>query len=184
MTAPLDTPRIASSLQIKWATEEWEKSAAMALRRRVFCDEQQVFEQDDRDEIDVAAIPLVAVSLFQDIADGVVGAVRIHEDEARDGTWWGSRLAVEKRYRRFGGVGVGAGLIRLAVSSAHALGCRRFLANVQSQNAPLFQRLHWRSLGEFERHGRLHHQMEADLSYYPPCETPTIGFFTRARGAA
>lgn len=183
MTTRLDRTRI-SGLRIKWATEDWERSAAQEIRRRVFCDEQQLFDQDDRDEIDALAIPLVAVSLLPDIADEVVGAVRIHEDDARDGTWWGSRLAVEKSYRRFGGAGVGAGLIRLAVSSARGLGCRRFLANVQGQNALLFQRLHWRALGEFQCHGRLHYRMEADLEHYSPCETPEIGFFTPARGAA
>ena len=46
--------------------------------------------------------------------------------------------------RRFASHGsIGATLIRLAVSSAHALGCETFLAHVQSQNVPLFRALHW-----------------------------------------
>lgn len=175
-------PFLASGIQIKWATETWEKSAASALRRDVFCEEQQVFEEDDRDALDTVAIPLVAVSLLGGAADEVVGTVRIHRDVAELDTWWGSRLAVERRYRRLGRIG--ADLIRLAVSSAHGRGCRRFLANVQSQNAPLFRRLHWRTLDEFEIHGRLHHRMEADLGYYPPFETPELGFFSLPKVAA
>lgn len=173
-------PFLASGLRIKWATEDWEKSAAAALRREVFCGEQHVFSEDDHDALDKVAIPLVAVSLLGITADEVVGTVRIHQDDAE--TWWGSRLAVEKRYRRLGGVG--AGLIRLAVSSAHARGCRRFLANVQSQNSALFQRMHWRSLSQFEWHGRPHHRMEADLDYYPPCGTPEAGFLSLPKVAA
>ena len=117
-------PFLACEFQMKFATEFWEKTAAASLRRKVFCDEQKVFEHDDRDAIDDVAIPLVAVSLLGVAADDVVGTVRIHPDDTDADTWWGSRLAVENSYRRLGAVG--AGLIRLAVSSAHARGCRRF----------------------------------------------------------
>jgi putative N-acetyltransferase (TIGR04045 family) len=102
----------------------------------------------------------------------VVGTVRIHEQAP--GLWRGSRLAVAPDYRRVGAIG--ASLIRLAVTSAHALGCRRFLAHVQSQNALLFQRLRWRTLEEIELHGRPHHLMEADLAFYPPFGAPETGF--------
>lgn len=175
-------PFLASGFQIKFAIESWERAAAAALRRQVFCVEQRIFANDDRDAIDDVAIPLVAVSLLGVAADEVVGTVRIHPDEADAGTWWGSRLAVTKSYRRLGAVG--GGLIRLAVSSAHARGCRRFLANVQSQNVLLFQHMHWRSLGEFELHGKSHHRMEADLGEYPPFATPETGFLALPKMAA
>ncbi|MGX9428342.1 MULTISPECIES: MSMEG_0567/Sll0786 family nitrogen starvation N-acetyltransferase [Bradyrhizobium] len=175
-------PFIAPEFQVKFATESWEKAAAAALRRRVFCEEQHIFADDDRDAIDDFAIPLVAVSLLGVVEDDVVGTVRIHPDDHEPDVWWGSRLAVAKNYRRLSAVGTG--LIRLAVSSAHARGCRRFLANVQSQNALLFQHMHWRSLGEFELHGRPHHRMEADLDHYPPFRTPETGFLSLAKLAA
>lgn len=175
-------PFIASEFQVRFATETWERNAAAALRRKVFCEEQGIFATDDRDAIDDHAIALVALSLLG-VAEGeVVGTVRIHRDDSEQDTWWGSRLAVEKSYRKLGAVG--ASLIRLAVSSAHARGCRRFLANVQSENALLFQHLHWRSLGEFELLGRPHHRMEADLDHYPPFATPETGFVSLARLAA
>ncbi|MDR3466101.1 MAG: GNAT family N-acetyltransferase [Xanthobacteraceae bacterium] len=175
-------PFVASEFQVRFATAAWERDAAAALRRRVFCEEQGIFTADDRDPIDDHAIPLVALSLLG-VAEGeVVGTVRIHRDDGEEHTWWGSRLAVERSYRKLGAVG--ASLIRLAVCSAHARGCRRFIANVQSQNALLFQHLHWRSLGEFELLGRPHHRMEADLDRYPPFATPEIGFVSLSRLAA
>jgi putative N-acetyltransferase (TIGR04045 family) len=67
------------------------------------------------------------------------------------------------------------------VSSAHAIGCRRFLAHVQSQNVPLFRRLHWNVLAEETLLGRPHHLMQADLNHYPPCHTPHAGLITEGR---
>ncbi|PJG47146.1 histone acetyltransferase [Sphingobium sp. LB126] len=182
MNAVAEQAALAPSLRIKWATAEWERSAAFALRREIFCEEQGVFEADDRDDIDRFAIALVAVMQDGDGACRVVGTVRIHEDPGAPKTWWGSRLAVDQAYRGRAGGRIGSDLIRLAVSSAHAHGCTRFLANVQSQNALLFQRLHWRSLEEFDLFGRPHHRMEADLEYYPPFDTPQVGFLSRGRG--
>ena len=95
----------------------------------VFCDEQRIFAGDDRDDIDDYATTIVALSIVRaSPPTSVVGTVRIHE--AEPGIWWGSRLAVAPGYRRIGAIGTS--LIRLAVCSAHALGCRRFLAHVQS----------------------------------------------------
>ena len=110
-------PFISSEFQIKYATEAWELSGAAALRRAVFCDEQGLFQRDDRDELDEVATTIVALSSFTIVAESVVGTVRIHEQAP--GLWRGSRLAVAPDYRRVGAIG--ASLIRLAVSSAHAL---------------------------------------------------------------
>ncbi len=173
-------PFVASEYQVKVATAAWERAAAFALRRRVFCEEQRIFERDDRDEIDAVAVTIVALSSLGVTFDDVVGTVRIHP--AEPGVWWGSRLAVAPGYRRI--ASLGAALIRLAVSSAHARGCRRFLAHVQAQNVLLFQRLHWRTLAELELHGRPHHRMEADLAFYPPIENGEAGFLSLLQKAA
>jgi putative N-acetyltransferase (TIGR04045 family) len=170
---------VTSEYQIKYATAEWEQRGAAALRRLVFCGEQGIFQDDDRDAIDDFAIPIVALSLMGVVADAVVGTVRIHEE--REGLWWGSRLAVAADHRRVGALGVS--LIRLAVSSAHARGCRRFLAHVQSQNVELFRSLRWRVLDELQFHGRPHHLMEADLDSYPPFPAPEIGFVALRKAA-
>ncbi|UIF91001.1 MSMEG_0567/Sll0786 family nitrogen starvation N-acetyltransferase [Cupriavidus sp. UYPR2.512] len=168
--------------RIRWADTRQETEQAHALRRAVFCEEQQLFADDDRDVIDDVAQLLVALKTDPDQLPGqgeVVGTVRIHESES--GVWYGSRLAVAAPYRRQGRIG--ATLIRLAVSSAHAIGCRRFLAHVQSQNVPLFRRLHWTTLQEEVLLGRPHHLMVADLNHYPPCHTPLAGLVIEERSA-
>jgi putative N-acetyltransferase (TIGR04045 family) len=167
--ARLYTP---AAYTIKWTTLPWEANEAYKLRRAVFCIEQGIFIGDDRDDVDERAQLLVAVSCIGGMPEQVVGTVRIHEDEP--GVWTGSRLAVHAAFRRHGKIG--ATLIKLAVSSAHALGCTTFLAHVQSQNAALFHSLHWTTLSEELMHGRPHHLMEADLDFYAPCETPQSGF--------
>jgi len=164
--------------RVKWAATSWEREQALALRRAVFCAEQGIFPGDDRDAIDDHAQLIVALSCVGGAPDAVVGTVRIHEEAP--GRWWGSRLAVHAAFRHHGRIG--ATLIRLAVSSAHARGCREFLAHVQSQNTPMFERLHWRSLQPETLHGRPHDLMQADLAHYAPCETPDAGFVTRSTG--
>lgn len=173
-------PFRTAEYQVKFATSAWERREAHALRRAVFCREQKIFEADDRDGIDDQAIPIVALSMLGVVADQVVGTVRIHE--AEPGVWWGSRLAVHEDFRKIGALG--ATLIRLAVSSAHAMGCHTFLANVQVQNGLLFRRLHWQVIEEFEVYGKPHLRMKADLAFYPPCITPEAGFVALPKKAA
>jgi putative N-acetyltransferase (TIGR04045 family) len=171
---------LACEFRVKFATLPWELRDAAALRRQVFCTEQGLFQDDDRDAIDDIAIPLVALSSLGITHEDVVGTVRIYEEAP--GLWWGSRLAVSRPYRKIGAIGTS--LIRLAVSAAHARGCRRFLAHVQSQNAPLFHALHWQTLEEVRLHGHPHHFMQADLAYYPPIADPETGFLSHLKQAA
>lgn len=172
---------VPCEFRVKWADGGWEIAGVRQLRRAVFCGEQGLFGGvDDTDAIDAHAQAIVAVSQLGGMADQVVGTVRIHA--AEDGLWWGSRLAVHPAFRSHGKLG--ATLIRLAVCSAHARGCRLFLAHVQSQNEPLFRRLHWQPLKEETLHGRPHHLMQADLVHYPPCHDPLTGFVTQSRSRA
>jgi putative N-acetyltransferase (TIGR04045 family) len=160
---------------VREAAQRWERDAALALRRAVFCIEQGLFAGDDRDALDERAQLLVAMSCVGGMPEQVVGTVRI--DECAPGLWWGSRLAVHAAFRNQGHLG--ATLIRLAVSRANAQGCHTFLAHVQSQNVPLFHKLHWRSLAELSIHGRPHTEMQAELSHYPACHDATSGFVSR-----
>ena len=177
----LDEPSdfVPCEFRVQWAATRWERDSAMALRRAVFCVEQGIFPGDDRDVVDDHAQLLVAQSFVGGAPDAVVGTVRIHE--AEPGLWWGSRLAVHAAFRHHGRIG--ATLIRLAVTSAHARGCRIFLAHVQSQNAAMFERLNWQTLKQETLHGRPHHLMQADLAHYTPCHDTYGGFVTRSTGA-
>lgn len=165
--------------RVKLADSAWEIDQARRLRRAVFCIEQGVFVGDDTDSVDEHAQLLVAVSTVGGMADQVVGVVRIHA--AVDGLWWGSRLAVHPAFRQYSHLG--ASLIKLAVSIAHARGAQIFLAFVQSQNRVFFEKLHWRALREEQRFGRPHCLMQAELMQYPPCHDPLTGFVTQSRRA-
>ncbi len=141
-----------------------EIQAYFALRQAIFCEEQGLFDASDVDDMDAIAYPIVARDLEAPADQQVVGIVRIYEDAPRQ--WYGGRLGVHPDYRRVGRIG--KGLIYKAVTTAQAWGCDRFLATVQLQNVQFFQRLHWDSLAELNLCDRLHHQMAADLNYYPP----------------
>lgn len=162
---------------IKAVSAPWEAQAALDLRRHVFVDEQGIFEEDDVDNIDLIATHLVAISTMAHEADQVVGTVRIHE--AEPGIWWGSRLAVAPSYRNVGRLG--GELINLAVRTANARGCTKFLANVQMQNVVLFRRMRWHPISELDCHGVPHMHMYADLNYYPPKPDPEIGWYHKPR---
>ncbi|OCX65373.1 histone acetyltransferase [Thioclava sp. SK-1] len=160
---------------IRAASKPFEARGAARLRQRVFVEEQGIFVGNDRDEIDLIATHLVALSTLAHEADQIVGTVRIHEESP--GLWWGSRLAVDHDFRHVGRLG--AELIRLAVRTANARGCTRFMAHVQTQNEILFRRLHWTVLDRLMIHGVTHTLMEADLLRYPPCEDPVAGWYHR-----
>jgi putative N-acetyltransferase (TIGR04045 family) len=146
----------------KLALEDWELAAYYRLRRRIFCDEQRLFAADDRDGVDEAAFPIVAVTRVAGIPDDVVGVVRIWQESP--GHWWGGRLGTHPEHRRNGTIG--PGLVRLAVRTACRRGCSRFRATVQVPNVPLFERLHWRAVGDGLVCGVPHALMEADLVHY------------------
>jgi putative N-acetyltransferase (TIGR04045 family) len=162
---------------IRAASKRFEAEGAAALRHRVFVEEQAIFPAHDRDDIDLIATHLVALSTYAHEADQVVGTVRIHEESPR--LWWGSRLAVDSDFRAVGHLG--AKLIRLAVCTATARGCDRFLAHVQMQNVTLFQRLNWHPLDEVTIHGVPHMKMAADLAHFPPCADPVAGWYHHPR---
>ena len=152
-----------------------------SLRRSIFCKEQHVFEQSDRDELDRIACPIAALhhgcdpeleqerreenGLKEDGPEAqVVGVVRIVETEPR--LWYGGRLGVHSDFRRHNQIG--KGLIWKAVTTANGWGCDRFMATVQIQNVRFFRRLHWASIEELQIRGIRHHLMKADLNYYAP----------------
>ena len=165
---------------VRFATQDWELAGAATLRHAVFCVEQGLFAHHDRDEIDATAILIVALSMIGGQPDEVIGTVRIHSSEA--GVWRGSRLAVAASHRTIGTIG--PALIRLAVCTAHARGCHRFLAHVQARNELLFRRMKWRGIDSLDLHGSPHVLMQADLAHYPPLADGVAGLRAEVRRAA
>ncbi len=148
------------------ATEAWQVQGYHDLRRRVFVEEQGLFQASDEDRADQVALPIVAMSVAHGMLDQVVGTVRIFQPTQTSGqTWFGGRLAVDPLYRRNGMVG--ESLIRAAVCTAHALGCNEFLATVQAPVVRYFQRHHFKVLQPTTVCGVAHALMQADLGFYP-----------------
>jgi len=163
---PWGTPlrrQTAQRITAELAHEPWQVAAYFRLRREIFAAEQGLFLDSDRDAFDDRASPIVAQGEIAGMPDGVVGVVRIYP-EGSD-TWFGGRLGVARAYRRVGAVGTA--LITEAVATAHAWGCKRFLATVQEANARYFERHHFRRLEALSLLGRPHCLMQAELEWYP-----------------
>jgi putative N-acetyltransferase (TIGR04045 family) len=160
--APFFSPNVTAHV----ASEPWHFDGYFDLRRRIFAEEQGLFDVSDVDEHDAVAVPIVAFGHVAGMPDEVSGCVRIYPTEG--GTWFGGRLGVSRRYRSRGVVGTA--LICAAVSTALARGCRRFLATIQSKNVPYFERHHFSSIRPVDVCGQPHRLMEACLIAYPPRE--------------
>jgi radical SAM protein (TIGR04043 family)/putative N-acetyltransferase (TIGR04045 family) len=138
------------------ASSPEELTAAFALRRDVFVEEQGLFEETDRDEEDLRSIHLVAVK-----QGSVIGTVRVFPVKGRPGYWMGGRLAIKSSCRANG---VGEALVREAVSTVKDKQCNHFSAMIQEENVRFFERLGWRAVsGLMDYHGKPHRLMEADL---------------------
>lgn len=129
-----------------------QRADHFAIRRRIFVDEQSLFDESDLDshDRDVSTIALLGYS------EGiVVGTVRLFPLDPAVGRWQGDRLAVLWSYRT---LGVGAPLVRCAVATAAALGGRTMTAHIQPANITFFRRLGWATAGETEIYAGLPHQ--------------------------
>jgi putative N-acetyltransferase (TIGR04045 family) len=136
-----------------------ELAAHLALRRRVFVAEQQLFAGDDADDRDADPRTVHVVGL---VGDEVCGAVRLYplDDEGRD--WKGDRLAVARDRRT---LHLGAALVRCAVRTAGELGGTRMLAHIQLPNVAFFELLGWSADGPpAPFHGAEHQLMTIPLS--------------------
>ena len=68
MFEPAPVAFVPPQFGIKLAAEAWESEAARALRRQVFCREQKLFSESDRDPIDAVAQTIVAVDYLMGMA--------------------------------------------------------------------------------------------------------------------
>ncbi|MCA6518928.1 MAG: GNAT family N-acetyltransferase, partial [Pseudanabaena sp. M110S1SP2A07QC] len=78
---------MTSDYIFKLASTPQEIDAYFELRKAIFVEEQYVFEENDVDEIDAIAYPIVVINPEN---NQVVGVVRIYETEK--GIWYGGRL--------------------------------------------------------------------------------------------
>jgi predicted GNAT family N-acyltransferase len=129
-------------------------SAALDLRRRVFCDEQGVSPAADRDGRDPEALHVVALE-----GGRVIGTCRLlmRGRRARLG-----RLAVEPRARRRG---VGGAILRAAATAALQAGAIEIDLHAQTYARSLYERDGYREHGEeFVEEGIAHVAMRKRLA--------------------
>ena len=126
----------------------------MALRRRVFCDEQGVDPAAEFDGLDQSCRQLVAL-------DGgeIVGTCRLRVLEP--GVVKLERMAVERDRRRGG---AGRSLCEAAAAIAADIGGRRLVVHAQRQAEPFYASCGYLARGEtFMEEGIPHVKMECEL---------------------
>ena len=129
-------------------------TAALELRARVFCGEQGVAPEADRDGRDGEALHVVAVE-----DDRVVGTCRLVFD---DRVAMLGRMVVDRELR---GRGVGAAVLREAERHARAAGARRIALHAQLPARPLYAREGYVDRGSrFMEEGIPHVAMEKALA--------------------
>lgn len=141
-------------LELRAPGDEAELEAALALRERVFCGEQGVSPEADRDGRDPEALHVVAVEHGH-----VVGTCRLlmEEETARLG-----RMAVDRGAR---GKGLGAALLAEAERRATEAGARRVMLHAQERARSLYARGGYQPVGEpFMEEGLPHIAMEKTLA--------------------
>lgn len=134
-SSPLVTSPPLTGAACRLAAGSAELDAHFAVRRRVFVEDQGLFD-DDRDERDERPGTLHAVAC---VDGAVVGAVRLYPLDA-GGLWKGDRLAVlpDARVHRVGWL-----LVAFAVRTAGERGGDRMVAQIQPPNVRFFELLGW-----------------------------------------
>jgi putative N-acetyltransferase (TIGR04045 family) len=147
---------------------EAERCAHFRIRHQVFVIEQGMFggsyggiggacgDDTDLHDDDPATIHVIGRA-----AETICGTVRLYPLGA-GGQWKGDRLAVLDDYRH---LGLGAPLVRFAVSAAARLGGREMEAFIQPANIAFFRWLGWERTGDLVDYAGLPHQrMLIDLT--------------------
>ncbi len=153
---------------------EAEQCAHFRIRHQVFVIEQGMFggsyggaggvggDDTDGHDDDPATIHVIGRA-----DETICGTVRLYPlgpgtGSGAGGRWKGDRLAVLASYRH---LGLGAPLVRFAVSSAARLGGREMEAFIQPANIAFFRWLGWERTGDLVDYAGLPHQrMLIDLT--------------------
>ena len=131
-----------------------ELASALALREAVFCAEQGVAPDADRDGLDGEAVHLVAID-----RETVVGTCRLLIEPGATARF--GRLCVAAPERRRG---VAGALLEGAEREARAGGARRMVMHAQTGALELYRRAGYTPYGEpFDEEGIEHLGMEKPL---------------------
>ncbi len=119
---------MTATVTVRSTRDASEIEAAMDLRIRVFCDEQGVSEEEERDELDAEATQIVALG-----DSAVIATCRLRYPDPR--TCKLERMVVEKRLRE---LGVGARLLAGAEAEAREHGASEMLLHAQRRAEPFY----------------------------------------------
>jgi predicted GNAT family N-acyltransferase len=112
---------VNATVTVRSTRDAKEIEAAMDLRVRVFCGEQGVSEEEERDDLDAEATQIVAVD-----ENGVIATCRLRYPEG--GVCKLERMVVDARLR---GQGVGARLLTGAEGEARSEGAEEMVLHAQ-----------------------------------------------------
>ena len=141
-------------MDVRRARDSREIEQALALREQVFCVEQGVALEADRDGLDEQAIQVVAIE-----AGRVVATCRVLVD---DGVGRLGRMAVERAFR---GRGVGAAILAAAEQSARDAGARLMRLHAQRYVEDMYTAAGYTPYGRpFVEEGIPHVSMEKPLA--------------------
>jgi putative N-acetyltransferase (TIGR04045 family) len=157
-SAATDTSALAASAACRLVSAPGDLAEHMAIRHRVFVEEQRLFRETDRDQRDQDRGTIHVLGLWK---GQPAGAVRLYPlDDS--GLWKGDRLAVLSEHRQHR---LGDFLVRFAVRTAGECGGTRMTAYVQLPNVTFFEQLGWERVGDaIDYVGRPHQRMEIGLS--------------------
>jgi predicted GNAT family N-acyltransferase len=142
------------SVEIRRVADTVERDAAIALRHRVFCDEQGVPETDEVDGRDGDGLHLVALD-----GGAIVATCRLVFVGA---TVQFSRLAVEPAHRRRG---IASAMLDAAETEARTAGARRMVLHAQTYAEELYASHGYRPRGGRFVEARIEHvAMEKSLA--------------------
>ena len=114
-------------MTVRLARDRAEVDAALALRVKVFCEEQGVSREDELDGLDEQALQIVALD-----ESGIIATCRLRDLGAE---WKLERMAVEARVR---GLGVGARLLAGAEAEARDRGAEQMALHAQIRAEPFY----------------------------------------------
>jgi predicted GNAT family N-acyltransferase len=143
----------ADEVCVVTAADEQLRQQALAIRRRVFIEEQGVPEAIEMDADDARAFHVVAIRGTQ-----AVGCARMvpHRDYVKIG-----RMAVEREWR---GQGVGRRLLDTMLQQARSLGYRRAILHAQLHAEGFYLKAGFEPQGGvFDEAGIPHRRLEREL---------------------
>ena len=138
--------RNTDGVEIRRVRDSLELASAMALRRRVFCDEQGVPVRDEVDGRDPDGLHLVAAE-----NGAVIAACRLI---FAGSTAQFSRLAVEPSERRRG---IASRMLEQAETESRRAGSKRIVLHAQTYATPLYEAAGYAARGAVFRDAGIEH---------------------------